>query len=324
MGCSLPKEVHHVDDDHRFSTLDPATRRSAGAGLGHRRWAGRARPAPASAVTGDADADGLDDGLEDTLATRFFPHVWFDSGEDAGCTHPATTSGNPGTALARVRTHPNDPAKIAIQYVILYRYDCGDIGGLTSHYGDVEPFAITLAPNPACPHGWGAWALKTVAHEGAPGQHTDQRFLGNDCYWGRVAGASPHVARIFASENKHGNYASEDSCDGALLGLENCSTSFTLPFNVYNVGEDHPAASTAWRPTSSPASMRGRVSPSRVAREETAAAATPGSSATSSSTTACWPSPTSRRRRPSATSRRTPGTRPRATTSTSPRARTCW
>jgi hypothetical protein len=156
-----------------------------------------------------------------------------------GCTHPASTSGNPGTARAGGRNPPHDPAKIAIQYVILYRADCGDLGGLTSHYGDVEPFSITLAPNAACPYGWGAWALKTVAHQGVPGQHTDQRFLGNECYFGRLSGASPHVYRIFASENKHGNYASEDSCDGALLGLENCSTSFTLPFNVYNVGEDH-------------------------------------------------------------------------------------
>jgi hypothetical protein len=194
-------------------------------------------PAPAHAVN-DVDNDGLDDVLEDQLAARFFPWVWFDGGEDAGCTHPATTSGNPGTALARVRPHPADPSKIAIQYVILYRRDCGDFGGLSSHNGDVEPFAITAAPNAACPHGYGAWALKTVAHEGVPGQHIDQRFLGNSCTWGRAAGDPPSVARIYSSENKHGNYASDRSCDAGVGGLDNCSETFTLPYNVFNVGED--------------------------------------------------------------------------------------
>jgi hypothetical protein len=86
-------------------------------------------PEPAGAqVASDVDQDGLDDNLEDALASRFFPWVWFDSGEDAGCTHPAMTSGNPGTALARVRRHPSDPDKIAIQYVILYRQDCATSG----------------------------------------------------------------------------------------------------------------------------------------------------------------------------------------------------
>lgn len=199
-------------------------------------------PQPAGAqVANDRDGDGLDDTLEDTLASRFFPWVWFDGGEDAGCTHPATASGNPGTALARVRKHPADPAKIAIQYVILYRQDCGDIGGLFGHFGDVEPFSVTLAPNPACPHGYGAFSLKTVAHQGSStSEHVDQRLLGNSCTWGRLAGGSPQVAKIYASENKHGNYASDETCDsGGLLGSDNCSESFTLTFNVYNVGEDH-------------------------------------------------------------------------------------
>jgi hypothetical protein len=194
-------------------------------------------PGSASAVT-DGDGDGLDDAVEDALASRFFPWTWFDSGENAGCTHPASTAGNPGTALARIRRHPADANKIAIQYVILYQRDCGDIGGLTSHNGDVEPLSVTLAPNPACPYGYGAFSLKTVSHEGVAGEHTDQRLLGNSCTWGRAAGGSPQVARIYVSENKHGNYASDASCDSAVGGLENCSESFTLPYNVFNVGED--------------------------------------------------------------------------------------
>jgi hypothetical protein len=195
--------------------------------------------APPASATADGDGDGLDDSVEDALAARFFPWVWYDSGENAGCTHPASTAGNPGTALARVRPHPADPSKIAIQYVILYQRDCGDFGGLGGHAGDVEPFSVALAPNPACPYGYGAFSLKTVAHQGVPGQQLDQRLLGNSCTWGRAAGGAPQMARIYASENKHGNYASDASCDAAVSGLENCSESFTLPFNVFNVGEDH-------------------------------------------------------------------------------------
>lgn len=79
--------------------------------------------APAQAFD-DSDGDGLDDGLEDVLASQFFPWVWFDSGENYGCTEPATPW-NLGTAVARVRPHPGDGAKIAISYAILYRRDCG-------------------------------------------------------------------------------------------------------------------------------------------------------------------------------------------------------
>jgi hypothetical protein len=191
----------------------------------------------AAAITpkADVDADGLSDYVEDAVASRFFPWVWFDSGED--CTLPAKSS-NPGTVLARVRRHPDDRDKIAIQYVILYQRDCGDLLGVSSHYGDVEPVSITAAPNPACPYGYGAFSVKTVAHEGTGSEVVEQRLLGNVCDWGRGAGGAPSLAKVYSSENKHGTYLSDSTCDGAVGGLDNCSESFTLRFNVYNVGED--------------------------------------------------------------------------------------
>ena len=68
-------------------------------------------PQPAGAqVANDRDGDGLDDTLEDTLASRFFPWVWFDGGEDAGCTHPATASGNPAPRWpGSASTRPTPP-----------------------------------------------------------------------------------------------------------------------------------------------------------------------------------------------------------------------
>jgi hypothetical protein len=185
----------------------------------------------------DGDGDGLDDALEDTVASHFFPYVWFDGGEDSGCTDPATDT-NPGTAVARVRPHPGDSSKIAVSYAILFRRDCGDwFGG--GHNGDVEPFTLTLAPNADCRHGFGAFALKTTAHTGTAFEHSDQRMLGNACDWGRLAGGSPQEARIYSAENKHGNYASLDSCEDGAAGNDHCSESFTREYTVVNVGEDH-------------------------------------------------------------------------------------
>jgi hypothetical protein len=191
--------------------------------------------APAQAMA-DNDGDGLDDGLEDAVAANFFPYVWFDSGENGGCTDPAT-DGNPGTAVARVRPHPADASKIAISYAILYRRDCGDWWG-GGHNGDVEPFTLTLAPNGACQYGFGVLALKTIAHEGTAFEHVDQVAIGNACDWGRLAGGSPQVARIYSAENKHGNYASLGSCEEGALGNDHCSESFTRDYNVVNAGED--------------------------------------------------------------------------------------
>ena len=177
---------------------DPAARRSAGTGPGHHRWAGRARP----------EAGGGGD--RRCRRRRSRRRVGGHAGEAVlsvrvvrlGRGRRVYPSGDderqPGNAHWPGFEASQRPGKIAIQYVLLYRYDCGELGGLPSHYGDVEPFAITLAPNAACPHGWGAWALKTVAHEGAPGQHTDQRFLGNDCYLGPAGGRiASGGARIF-------------------------------------------------------------------------------------------------------------------------------
>jgi hypothetical protein len=185
----------------------------------------------------DGDGDGLDDALEDAVAAHFFPYVWFDSGENGGCTDPATDT-NPGTAVARVRPHPADASKIAVSYAILYRRDCGDWWG-GSHNGDVEPFTLTLAPNGACQYGFGAHALKTIAHEGTAFEHVDQSMLGNACDWGRLAGGSPQVARIYSAENKHGNYASLGSCEDGAAGNDHCSESFTRDYTVVNAGEDH-------------------------------------------------------------------------------------
>jgi hypothetical protein len=197
-------------------------------------------PRPPIVVPGDIDSDGIIDATEDALASRFMPWVWFDTGENYSqhCTHPATTE-SPGTVLARVRKHPSDQTKIAITYTVLYRKDCGDFGS-PWHRGDIEPFTMTLAPNSNCPSGYGAFSIKTVAHEGTIADSREQAYLGNVCDWGRQAGSNAYNAKIFASENKHGNYLTLEGCDrGGFFGSDHCSYGFTLDFRVFNVGEDN-------------------------------------------------------------------------------------
>jgi hypothetical protein len=173
----------------------------------------------------DFDRDSLNDSLEDQLAQSFFPQLWFDSGED--CTAPASAS-QPGTVLARVRPHPDDPDRIAITYVTLYREDCGGIFGITKHPGDLEPFAITLAVNPSCPKGYGIVQAKSVAHAGTATETVDRLPINNICSWGP----------IYAAKNKHGVYFSLVSCDaGGLWGSDHCGQSFSLPWLVHNAGE---------------------------------------------------------------------------------------
>ncbi|THF70188.1 hypothetical protein E7T06_08360 [Deinococcus sp. Arct2-2] len=161
------------------------------------------------------------------------PWVWFDTGENYGCSGPAAPW-NPGTALARIRPHPGDGGKIAIQYVLLYSRDCGDFFA-SGHDGDVEPFALTLAPNADCPDGYGVYAAQTVAHEGTVADSRETQYLGLSCTWGRLGGGT---GVLFSSENKHGNYLSTARCDrGGFWGSDHCSYGFQVPYNVLNVGE---------------------------------------------------------------------------------------
>jgi glycosyltransferase involved in cell wall biosynthesis len=181
----------------------------------------------------DKDKDGLKDKLENSLMEEFFPRtVYYAKGEK--CSAPATSS-TPGTVLARIRKHPTNPSNIAITYVILYQKDCG-AGG---HNGDVEPMTITLTPNPSCSNGYGAFAVKTVGHEGTLNQSINQKTLSNACNWGQSADGF-----IYVAENKHANYLAKDLCGrgGFFFGLFNfdrCDDKGIRPaFQIFNVGED--------------------------------------------------------------------------------------
>lgn len=196
----------------------------------------------------DLDGDGMPQELELRLAQHFFPTIWYDSGEDTsspGGNHNHREENQAGRLLFRVRPHPQAPSHIAITYALLYRVDGGEgVAGVTGacHLGDVEPFAITLKPDPSCALGYSMESIDTWAHDGAAG---DPRYP-SGCNWGFSVAAVSHTDIVLASENKHGNYLTDAECDSGLLGAENCDTDWTAgDVNAWiglNVGEPEPAS----------------------------------------------------------------------------------
>jgi WSC domain len=193
----------------------------------------------------DLDGDGIPQNFELRLAQHFFPTIWYDVGEDTsapGGNHDHRERNQPGRLLFRVRPHPQEPNRIAITYALLYRIDGGEGFGVTGpcHKGDVEPFAITLKPDPSCPLGYRMESIKAWAHVGAPGFHENARYP-DGCNWGFSAGAVSFSDVIFVSENKHGNYLTDGECDAGLWGAENCDTDWTAgdvnAWTGLNVGE---------------------------------------------------------------------------------------
>lgn len=190
----------------------------------------------------DLDGDGLPQNLEFQLARHFFPTIWYDNGEDTsspGGNHNHRENHQAGRLLFRVRPHPQSPSHIAITYTLLYRADGGEWFVLTGgcHGGDVEPFAITLKPNPSCALGYGMDWIETWAH----GEESTGRKQASGCNWGSSVAAVSHTDAVLASENKHGNYLSDSKCDGSLGGAENCDYDWTAgDVNAWiglNVGE---------------------------------------------------------------------------------------
>ncbi|HEU5133580.1 MAG TPA: WSC domain-containing protein [Steroidobacteraceae bacterium] len=186
-------------------------------------------------TSADLDGDGIPQNLEFQLARHFFPWIWYDSGEDTsapGGNHNHREQQQPGRLLFRVRRHPQSPSHIAMTYALLYRVDGGEgyFGTtLACHPGDVEPFAITLKPNPSCALGYSMDWIETWAH----GVHSTGQRQANGCNW---------TDTVLASENKHGNYLSEAKCDFSLFGgAENCDTDWTAgdvnAWTGLNVGE---------------------------------------------------------------------------------------
>ncbi len=174
--------------------------------------------------TKDADGDGLDDALEQSIAESYFPY--YSVAPDDSCPLLGV--------VFRAAPHPDDATKIAIWYVVLYENDCGANG----HVGDDEVFGAVIDPGIPAPDG--ILALRAISHQGTLCENT------TSC--GSLAGCTPCTTAdkngkafpvVFPSVNKHGNYVVESTCDTNLIcdfgGCTLNPTPSTPPF--VNAGE---------------------------------------------------------------------------------------
>lgn len=172
----------------------------------------------------DRDGDGIADAQEQAWASAYFPYY--------------AVAPNDNCALHgvvyRLAPHPNDAQLIMIWYVVLYQRDCGALG----HLGDVETFGVVADPRIAAPAG--ILGIRAISHQGTLCQRITSCGSLPNCT--ACAGAQkqgkPYPV-VFASRDKHGQYAVKSSCDqNFFCDLGGCTLSPTpaAPMLV-NAGE---------------------------------------------------------------------------------------
>lgn len=173
----------------------------------------------------DLDHDGLDDAYETVVARDYLPYL--SVSPDDGCPLDGL--------VARVRRHPGDPTKLLIVYSHLFEHDCG----LTGHVGDNEAFGIAI--DPARPAPDGILAIRTASHQNTPCERVSECSTcpgdGRPAC-DRVSSGGAQWPVLYASRDKHGQYATMDQCP--LLGtcLDVCELAGTRAQPpVVNVGE---------------------------------------------------------------------------------------
>jgi hypothetical protein len=130
-----------------------------------------------------------------------------------------------------VRPHPADATKILIVYDHLFQTDCG-LGG---HVGDDEVFGVAI--DPAVPAPMGILAIRAVSHQNTPCERdTECATCGDARPACDVAGDMRPV--VYASKDKHGQYATMAQCPLFGTCLDQCTLNpmRRLP-PVVNAGE---------------------------------------------------------------------------------------
>ena len=172
----------------------------------------------------DEDRDGLDDAFELQVATDYQPFLSIDPND--GCPLDGM--------VVRVRKHPADPTKLLIVYDELFQNDCG-LGG---HVGDDEVFGVAIDPSVPAPAG--ILAIKAASHQGTVCERDSECSTCGDARPAcELAGGRPVV---YAAKDKHGHYATKDSCSTFTTCLDACSLAPAAHVQpIVNAGEpDHP------------------------------------------------------------------------------------
>lgn len=178
----------------------------------------------ADGVGDDLDGDGISDAQEQAWALAYFPYY---------AIAPNDNCAQHGVVY-RLAPHPQDAQLIMIWYVVLYQRDCGALG----HLGDVETFGVVADPRIAAPAG--ILGIRAISHQGTLCQRITSCGSLPNCApcSGAQRDGKPYPV-VFASRDKHGQYAQKSSCDqNFLCDLGGCALSPTpdLPLLV-NAGE---------------------------------------------------------------------------------------
>jgi hypothetical protein len=198
-----------------------------------------------TAATGDSDADGLSDSLEETLLRQFAPR-WMISRDDCSV-RPArfepmlavpTVEADDGTVYGQAFPSRSRPGEIELHFYHLWRRDCGEMG----HPLDAEHVAVLLREEDdrGAMHGWRAVYWYAAAHEGTvcdASQLTRASTLN----------AEEEGATVWISSGKHASFLNGELCQHGCGG-DRCEDSEKVEMGeVVNLGElSHPAAGAAW------------------------------------------------------------------------------
>jgi hypothetical protein len=160
----------------------------------------------------DRDEDGLDDAYELAIAADYLPFLSLDP--DDGCARSGL--------VVRVRKHPADPTKLLAVYSHLFEEDCG----LSGHVGDNEAFGVAI--DPALPPPAGILAIKTASHQNTICERVTECTTCGGADPRRACDLAPGAGQgrpvLYASKDKHGQYATKSQC--SLFGT--CFDSCTL------------------------------------------------------------------------------------------------
>lgn len=187
----------------------------------------------------DADRDGLDDALEQSLLEQFLPRFYVSKGEcDAspaefvpGVSAPRVSARNGtiyGQAFPSVRGTRG--RWVELHFYHLWGRDCGRGG----HDLDAEHVSALVSEDAGT---WRAEYWYAAAHEDTV----------CDVSMGRKAGVEAR-AEVWISPGKHASFLRVDSCNGGGCGGDRCETPWKLAVSrVINLGErDAPMPGMGW------------------------------------------------------------------------------
>jgi hypothetical protein len=190
----------------------------------------------------DQDHDWLDDDCEFELARAFAPVLAMSQTEH--CPH-----GEPYWAATYFANSEYGWGEfVRIAYMPAYYDDCGTF----SHRGDSEFMMFSVQYNPATQH----WEIRDAflsAHQGTPTESSSWPNRDGLQYPTRRYG----YARVWVSQDKHGNYVSQSSCNDGALYSDTCDGNLSLGrIRVYpnrNVGSRFVDWMAAGVPSGNPA-----------------------------------------------------------------------